>query len=62
MYSHKGFEVKQVKKKPADVPVVIRFAPAVVKRLDRVAGKNGRSRSSEVRQRVLASLEAEARA
>ncbi|MGE0350934.1 Arc family DNA-binding protein [Hydrogenophaga sp.] len=51
-----------VKKKADETPpVVVRFPAAVVKRLDKVAARNGRSRSSEVRQRILASLAAEAR-
>lgn len=50
------------KAKRDSTPVVVRFRPAEVKRIDRVALANGRSRSSEVRLRVLASLTAKARA
>lgn len=50
------------KAKKGSTPVVVRFPPAVVKKLDRLAVANGRSRSSEVRLRVLASISEKARA
>lgn len=50
------------KVKQDSTPVVVRFRPAEVKRIDRLALANGRSRSSEVRLRVLASLATKARA
>lgn len=49
-------------KKGGGTPVVVRFPAAVVKKLDRLAVANGRSRSSEVRLRVLASMAEKARA
>lgn len=49
--------MNKVKKKVATgTPVVVRFPAAEVKRLDKLAEKNGRSRSSEVRQRVLSTM------
>ena len=45
------------KKKVAGVtPVVARLPEALVRRLDKVAGENGRSRSSEVRVRLAESF------
>ena len=50
------------KAKKESTPVVVRFPPSVVKKLDRLAEANGRSRSSEVRVRVLASISEKAQA
>lgn len=56
--------MSNVKKKEANptAPVVVRFPLAVVKKLDKQAAQNGRSRSSEVRQMVLASMQRGAQA
>lgn len=47
-------------KKPStsspDAPVVVRFPKRVIVALDRAADKNDRSRSSEIRTRVMQSL------
>jgi predicted transcriptional regulator len=48
------------KKAPGGTPVVVRFPPALVKKLDKLAAQSGRSRSSEVRQRVLSTMKEQA--